>query len=106
MREMLKISVFCPESHTDQVIKAMAEKGAGTIGKYTHCAYITNGFGNWMPKKGANPYSGKVGKMSREKENRIEMVCPKDKVDDVTKAIKKIHPYETPEIDIYEIKLV
>jgi hypothetical protein len=106
MKDILKVVVFCPESHTDKVIKAMADKGAGVIGDYTHCAYITKGFGNWMPEDGSDPYSGKVGQMSREEENRIEMACPKDKVNNVVQAIKEVHPYETPEIDVYEIKLV
>lgn len=104
MEEMYKVFVFVPESQTDQVIQAMAAAGAGTVGKYTHCAYITQGLGNWLPEEGANPTIGEVGKMSRESENKVEMVCPKDKLDKVIAEIMKVHPYESPTIDAYEIK--
>lgn len=104
MEEMYKVFVFVPKSHTDQVIQEMATAGAGVVGKYTHCAYITKGLGNWLPQEGAKPTIGEVGKMSREEENKVEMVCPKDKLDDVISAIIKVHPYESPTIDVYEIK--
>lgn len=104
MEEMYKVVVTVPETHTDIVIKAMSAAGAGTIGKYTHCATITKTTGNYMPEAGANPYIGKVGEMSREPEDKIEMVCPKDKLDQVVSAIQKSHPYETPTIDVYTIQ--
>lgn len=42
--------------------------------------------------------------MSREPEDKIEMVCPKDKLNQVLQAIKSVHPYETPTIDVMEIQ--
>lgn len=105
MTEMIKVVVFCPESHVEKIINIMADNGAGVIGEYTHCAYITKGFGNWMPEEGSNPYSGKQGEMSREEESRIEMVCRKNRIDEVINSVKAIHPYETPVIEIYEMKL-
>jgi len=100
---MLKIVVFCPKNVTDKLIDAMAKEGAGKIGNYTHNAFILSGYGNWFSGDGSNPTIGKTGKMSREPENRIEMVCPKDNLKNVVKAIKRVHPYETPAIDIYKI---
>ncbi len=104
MQEIYKIVVTIPETHTEQVIRAMSEAGAGVIGKYTHCATITKTMGNYMPESGANPFIGKVGEMSREPEDKIEMVCPKNKLNNVIAAIQKTHPYETPTIDVYDIK--
>lgn len=104
MDEMHKVVVTVPETHTDLVIKAMSEAGAGIIGKYTHCATITKTIGNYIPEEGANPYIGKVGEMSRETEDKIEMVCPKEKLGHVISSIQKTHPYESPTIDVYDIK--
>lgn len=100
---MSKIFVTAPESHTEIIIKAMADSGAGVVGNYTHCATITKTMGNYMPENGANPYIGKVGEMSREQEDKIEMVCPNEKVEEVVKSIKRVHPYETPTIDVVTI---
>lgn len=57
-----------------------------------------------MPEAGANPYIGKVGEMSREPEDKVEMICPKDKLKLVVSAIQNSHPYETPTIDVYTIQ--
>ena len=101
---MLKVFVMCPKENTDELIEAMAEAGAGVIGNYSHNAFITPGFGNWKSEEGSNPTIGAVGKMSRESENKIEMVCPEDKLEDVARAIKGVHPYETPAVDVVKLE--
>ncbi len=101
---MLKIFVMCPKDNTDDLIYAMSDAGGGRIGNYSHNAFITPGFGNWKSEEGSNPTIGEVGKMSREPENRIEMVCPEEDLDKVIEAIKRIHPYETPEIDVVKLE--
>ncbi|MFA6518921.1 MAG: hypothetical protein WCV93_04730 [Candidatus Shapirobacteria bacterium] len=99
-----KVIVFAPKKDTDNLIEAMAKAGAGKIGKYSHNAFITSGFGNWKSEKGRHPTIGKVGKMSREPENKIEMICPKKKLNEVLDAIYLVHPYETPAIDIIKLE--
>ena len=80
MQEVYKIFVTTPESHSDLIIQAMTEAGAGIVGEYTHCAFITKGFGNFLPSDKANPFIGEAGKMSRELEDKVEMICPKEKL--------------------------
>lgn len=104
MTNLYKIFVTCPESHTDFIIDAMAKSGAGEVGIYTHCAFITKGTGNYLPNDGSSPYIGKVGVMSKEPEDKIEMICPKEKLKKVLSAVKSVHPYETPTIDVVEIQ--
>lgn len=101
---MLKIFVMSPKEYTTKLIDAMSGAGAGVMGNYTHCAFITPGFGNWKSEKGSNPAVGEVGKMSRESEEKIEMVCPEDKLSNVVKAIKRTHPYEMPAIDVIKME--
>jgi hypothetical protein len=100
---VLKVVVFAPKNFTDKIIDAMADAGAGKMGNYTHNAFITSGFGNWKSEEGARPFIGKVGEVSREPEDRIETICPEEKLNKVVAAIKKVHPYETPAIDVYKI---
>lgn len=103
MKKMYKIFVTVPESHTDTIISAMAEAGAGAVGSYTHCAYITKGFGNYLSGEDAKPFIGKAGKMSREPEDKVEMICEIETLDKVISAINEVHPYEAPTIDVIEI---
>lgn len=106
MKKMFNIITMVPSSHTDNVITAMADAGAGVIGNYTHNAYITHGEGNWFSGEGSNPTIGKPGMMSREAEDKVEMVCSENKLQAALDACKNAHPYETPNIQISEIKIL
>lgn len=102
---MYKFIVFAPkdEKIVLRIIDAAAKAGAGIIGRYTHCAFVTEGYGTWYPLPGAKPMMGNVGELSREEEVKIEMECPKDKLRDVFEEVKKVHPYDKFTIDAFEI---
>lgn len=103
MSNTVKIVVFVPESHTDIVRKAMGDAGAGIIGNYSHCTFSSKGKGRYKPLEGAHPSIGKVGKYEEVEEERIETVCPRDKVKDVIAVIKQVHPYDEVALDIYSL---
>src|SRR5690606_105218 len=47
--ELVKIAVFVPESHEEQVRRALGDAGAGAIGDYEHCSYTLSGTGRFRP---------------------------------------------------------
>ena len=53
-----------------------------------------------MPNDNANPYIGKNNNLEFVEEEKLEMVCPVEKVKQVLAALRKVHPYEEPAIDI------
>lgn len=99
----IKIITYAPSDSTKAIIRAMGQAGAGKIGNYNNCAFITHGTGTWYSGEGANPSIGAVGKTSRESEDKIEMTCDQISVAKIVQAIKESHPYETPAIDIYPL---
>jgi hypothetical protein len=103
MSNLFKIVVFVPTEHADNVRKAMGDAGAGSVGNYTHSTFSTTGHGRFLPEKGASPAVGKVGKLERVKEERIETVCKKELVKGVIESIKKVHPYEEIALDVYPV---
>lgn len=102
----VKIVVFVPETHTDLVREAMAQVEAGVIGNYTHCTFSTKGIGRFKPEQGANPHIGSIGKVEEVIEERIETICSREKLDEVVKAIKKVHPYEEVAFDVYPLESI
>jgi hypothetical protein len=100
----VKIVVFVPETHTDIVREAMAKAGAGKIGNYAHCTFSTKGIGRFRPEQGANPHIGEVGKIEEVAEERIETICPREKMEEVIKVIKKVHPYDEVAFDVYSLE--
>ena len=101
--ELLKIVVYTPLDAADSVRRALGEAGAGKIGNYDMCSFSTRGIGRFRPNSDANPHIGVANKLEEVEEERIETICPKEKLDDVLKAIKDVHPYEEPAVDIYPL---
>jgi hypothetical protein len=98
---MKKIVVTVPIADADKIREAMAEAGAGRIGNYSHASFSGRGTGRFKPLKGANPHIGEVGKLEEVEEERIEVTAADEDVEAVVAAIRKVHPYEEPTIDIY-----
>lgn len=103
---MYKFAVFAPRDKEliRKIIDVASKEGAGKIGKYNGCAFITEGVGTWTADLDANPHLGEVGKIEEIEEVKIEMQCPDDSIEKVVKAIKEIHPYEEVVIDVYRIE--
>lgn len=106
MTPNVKIVIFVPETHTDIVREAMGNAGAGKIGNYTHCTFSSKGIGRFKPEAGANPHIGEVGKYEEVIEERIETVCEREKLQEVIKAIKEVHPYDEIAMDVYPVETI
>lgn len=100
---LVKIVVFVPLSHAESVRQAMGDAGAGQYKNYSHSSFSSKGHGRFLPLKGAKPFTGEVGKLEVVEEERIEVVCAREKAKKVISAIKKAHPYEEVAYDIYTL---
>jgi dinuclear metal center YbgI/SA1388 family protein len=95
-----KLVVFVPEGAADRLVDALAEAGAGHIGRYERCAWTTQGLGTFRPLEGATPAIGAVGAVEQVPETRVEMVLPSRLRRDVVAALRAAHPYEEPAFDL------
>jgi len=91
---MYQISFYVPKSDAEPVKAAMFNAGAGNINNYSHCAWQTEGVGQFMPTKGAEPAIGILNQLETLPEFKIEMVCDDARIDQVVSAMKVSHPYE------------
>ena len=96
----MKIVVFVPVEAADKVRAVLSESGAGHIGNYDHCSFSVRGVGRFRGLEGTNPAVGESGKLEEVEEERIETICPKEKMDEVLVALREVHPYEEPAIDL------
>lgn len=100
---MFKIITFVPIKDAQKLRDAMGDAGAGVWGNYHHASFSTKGIGRFTPGEGAHPTIGEIGKQSEVEEERIEVICQKDKIKDVVVAIKRTHPYEEVPLEIYQL---
>ena len=103
-RSLFKVVVTTPCGTEDVLIDAMASAGAGAIGLYERCSWMTEGTGSFRALEGADPTLGSVGELETVREMRIEMVCPAESVEEVRLALVDAHTYEEPAYDFYPLR--
>jgi hypothetical protein len=103
MRPALDVLVFyVPVDATERVLDAVLAAGAGAIGDYRDCAFVTRGTGQFRPVHGANPAIGTVGELEKVSENRVELVLDRTLRGAVVSALLAAHPYEEPAFHLLE----
>ncbi len=82
---------------------AIGDVGGGKIGEYSHCTFTIRGTGSYKGSDASKPFNGTAGKLEFPEEDRIEVTVTKEFVRAVCGAIRTVHPYEEPTIDIYPL---
>lgn len=98
-----KVVTFVPTADAEAVVDALAAAGAGALGDYDRCAFLTTGLGTFRPGPDAHPSIGTVGAVEVVDETRVEMILPRQRRSDVVTALRAVHPYEEPAFDILEM---
>ena len=89
-----KLTTFVPEENTSDVLEALHNAGAGIIGNYSHCSFLLKGTGAFLPEEAANPHTGQKYTREEVSENRIEVIFPSFKKNQILAALQNAHPYE------------
>ena len=57
-----------------------------------------------MPNENTKPFIGEAGKVENVEEDRIEMVCDENKIEDIIASMKQAHPYEEVSYDVHQLE--
>ena len=106
MPKYLKLEIFLPESHLEIMKKCLQEVDAGHIGNYDSCLSYSRVTGTWRPLSGTHPYMGREGEVSEEAEIKIEVTVKAENLAVTMAAIKRVHPYEEPLINVIALYAV
>lgn len=98
--QFCKLEIFIPSTHLKQLQLALQQVDAGHIGNYDSCLSYSEVVGAWRPLENSQPYSGKINEISQEPELKVEVRISLEKLSQTISAIKNIHPYEIPVINI------
>jgi dinuclear metal center YbgI/SA1388 family protein len=101
--ERAKLIAYVPKADTTRIIDAASTAGAGIIGNYDRCAFVSAGIGTFRPNDEANPTIGGANQIEEVEEDRIEMVVPVSRLDRVIRAVREAHAYEEPVLDLYRL---
>jgi hypothetical protein len=92
-----------PKSHLAGVQQALWSAGAGVIGEYSKCGFVTEGTGSFEGSAAANPAIGERGRLEEVAEARLEVICPERLVSEALRLLREAHPYEEPACDVYPL---
>lgn len=95
-----KLEIFVPESHLRPIQEALWSVDAGHIGQYDHCMSYSPVIGCWRPLPGTMPFLGEENQLSTEPELKVEVTCRTERVEETVAAVKAVHPYEEPVINV------
>ena len=101
--EGFKLVTFVPPGAASSVRASLSEAGAGRIGDYSECSFTVEGTGTFLGGETTNPTHGAKGNLESIEETRLEMVCPKNRLDRVLRALWDSHPYEEVAYDLYPV---
>jgi hypothetical protein len=107
MEKRFRLIVHVPVSHADVVRQAIGDAGGGVLGHYSHCSFSVRGVGRFRPLEGAQPHIGAVGVAEEVEEERIEVGgITEDMIVEVVAAVRRVHPYEEPTVELVEVRQV
>ncbi len=95
-----KIVVYIPKEFSEELMLKINEVITPFYDGYDMCFSISKVTGTWRPQPGSEPFKGKIGKLEKADELRIEFIIRKDEVEKVLQTIDNVHPYEEPAIDV------
>ena len=87
---------YVPVDFVEEVKSAVFEAGAGKLGNYDCCCWMTLGQGQFKPLENSSPCLGTKDQITLVDEYKVEMICCEEIAADVAVAFKKAHPYEEP----------
>ena len=97
---LVKLETYIPETHLSALRKALQEADAGHIGNYDSCLAYSHVTGTWRALAGAQPYIGAPGEVSEASEIKVEVTLRAAQVEDTVRAVRRVHPYEEPVINL------
>lgn len=98
-----KLEIFIPESHFPKLCEALRSVDAGHVGNYDCCLSYSKVIGTWRPLAGTDPYIGKENEISEEEELKVEVTVTEERLEETISAVKAVHPYEEPVINVIEL---
>lgn len=95
-----KVVVYLPEEFLEKAMEAVNGTVSSIFPGYDRTFSYFPVTGTWRSLEGSNPYAGEVGEVSTETEMRLEFAVFGRDLPVALRAIREVHPYEAPAIDV------
>ena len=97
-----KLVTYTKPENENQVKQALFEAGAGSIGNYDNCSFVSSGIGSFMGNENSHPVVGEKHVLQNEDEIKIEVTFEKQLQNTILSALFSNHMYEEVAYEIYK----
>ena len=99
-----KLTTFTTLENAEKLRNSLFDAGAGKIGNYEKCSFISHGEGTYMGTKNSNPKIGSKFEFVATKEIKIEVTFEKHLQSKIIETLKKNHVYEEVAYEVYQLE--
>ncbi|MDY0233982.1 MAG: NGG1p interacting factor NIF3 [Sulfurimonas sp.] len=101
---MYKLNYFVPEDAKEKTKEALFDIGVGRYDNYECCSFETLGVGQFKPIGEANPHIGRLDRVEKVQEYKVEMICSDELIKEAVKVLKESHPYEEVAYEVFKME--
>tara|TARA_A200000113_G_scaffold172023_1_gene156968 strand:- start:3437 stop:4531 length:1095 start_codon:yes stop_codon:yes gene_type:complete len=95
-----KLVTYVPKENEKKVLEALYEAGAGALGNYDQCSFVTEGFGSFRGNEKSNPSLGQQMEKTIVEEKQIQVIFLAHQEKQILNSLRSAHPYETVAYEI------
>ena len=99
-----KVAVNIPEEFAEQLMDAVNGAMEPLHPGYDRVFFRMRVLGTWRPLEGSSPYLGRIGEVRTAEETRIEFAFRGEDMREVMAAVRRVHPYEEPAVDVIPMR--
>lgn len=99
-----KLITYAPIEETATIKQALFKAGAGQIGNYEDCSFVTTGTGSFRGNEQSAPTLGTKQELQTVAESKIEVTFEKHLESKVLRALFDTHSYEEVAYEIYTLE--
>ena len=99
-----KLTTYVPKDNANKLQEALFNAGAGNIGQYDECSFITEGTGTFKGNEDSNPVVGQRGIRHSDTEMQINITFEKQHQSSILKALFVNHPYEEVAYEVIKLE--
>ena len=99
-----KLTTYAPKNEAPMLLKKLYDAGAGKIGNYKECSFITTGKGTFKGNEKSNPNLGTKGEKTEVDEIQINLIFDFSSQQKILDTLFEAHSYEEVAYEVFSLE--
>ena len=99
-----QLTTYAPKENATALLEQLYKVGAGALGNYDQCSFVTPGTGSFRGNENAQPYLGKPMIREEVEEVQLNLIFQKHLEGKIMQTLFEYHPYETAAFELHTLE--